>query len=183
MMILKTVLFVVPIPIKTPRVHTSAKHVAFKSSRTTALYQQNTTTKPTVGTHQSYARHQVTTDLKMDKNAFDALLAIIATVLQSLFVILVITALVMVHNKPAHRGPLVRLKEKTIKPPVKNVLLGRTIKFQDEHPVIADVHQEHLTLNTKVQKIKQKLVKHVHLDRFVKLAYASIVPKVLTTIK
>ena len=84
---------------------------------------------------------------KMDKNAKNALLEIIATALQNLLVVLVTTALVMVHDKPARQGPLVRQKEKKTKPPVKNVLLGRTIKFQDEHPVIADVHQERLTLN------------------------------------
>jgi hypothetical protein len=157
--------------------------VVKKSSLTTALIQTNTTTKPTAKKHQSHARHQVNTDPKMDKNAKNALLEIIATVLQNLLVILVITALVMVHNKPAHRGPLVTVKEKKTKKPVNNVLLGRTIKFQDERLVIAVAHQERLTLNTKVQKIKQKLVEYVHLDRFVKSAHASIAPKVLTTMK
>ena len=44
-------------------------------------------------------------------------------------------------------------------------------------------HQEHLTLIIKVQKIKRKLVQHVHWGRFVNLVHASIAPKVLTTMK
>ena len=80
MMSSKTVLSALPIPIKTSRGQRGANRVATKSSPTMAWNQKNTTTKPTVGTHQSHARHQVTTDLKMDKNAFNALLAIIATV-------------------------------------------------------------------------------------------------------
>ena len=153
MMILKTVLFVLPIPIKTPRVQARAKHVAVKLSRTTVLYQQNTTTKPTAKKHQSHARHQVSTDLKMEQCAKNALLDIIVMVLLNLLVILVITALVMVHKKHARRGPLVPVKEKKTKPPVKNVLLGRTIKFQDEHLVIVVARQERLILTSKVRKI------------------------------
>ena len=117
MTILKTVLFANPIPIKTSRVHTRAKHVTLKSSRTTVLYQTNTTTKPTAKKHQSLASHQVSTDPKVDKNAVNALLEIIATALQNLLVVLVTTALVMVHDKPARQGPLVTVKEKKkIKP-------------------------------------------------------------------
>ena len=153
MMILKTVLFVLPIPIKTPKVQAHAKRVAVKLSRTTVLYQQNTTTQPTAKKHQSHARHQVSTDPKMEQYAKNALLDIIVMVLLNLLVILVITAPVMVDNKHAQRVHLVPVKEKKTKPPVKNVLLGRTIKFQDEHPVIVVVHQERLILTSKVRKI------------------------------
>ena len=107
-----TVQSVLPIPIKTSREQRFAKRVVKKSSLTTALIQTNTTTKPTAKKHQSLASHQVSTDPKVDKNAVNALLEIIATALQNLLVVLVTTALVMVHNKPARRGLLVAVKEK-----------------------------------------------------------------------